>query len=150
MSLVSTYALASDGRYYANPVLRDAEHRWFVCWDDNDPTELVMRGRATVDDARLLLSAKGITASIDSGPKRGGQRCFGKIEHNPFHAATSFFITVIAPIPQTLILDHDGSITLEQCSKREGCFDSCGTNDFQDGCGWSSDDIAAIEGCFEE
>ena len=40
MSLVGTYVRATDGNLYEDPVLRG--DGWFVCFDDDDPPELVL------------------------------------------------------------------------------------------------------------
>lgn len=40
MSLVSTYVYATDGKFYKNPVIKG--EGWFICFDDDDPPELVV------------------------------------------------------------------------------------------------------------
>lgn len=45
MSMVPTYVRASDGRFYKNPVLTSEDG--FICFDDNDPPELVMKTRGS-------------------------------------------------------------------------------------------------------
>ena len=42
MSLVSTYLRASDGKLYKEPVYRKVGD-WFICFDDEEPIELVIR-----------------------------------------------------------------------------------------------------------
>lgn len=39
MSLVPAFVKADDGRYYENPIIEGDD--WFICWDDDDPVELV-------------------------------------------------------------------------------------------------------------
>jgi hypothetical protein len=45
MSLVSTYVRAADGDLYRNPVLADETNGWYLCFDDDDPPELVWKIR---------------------------------------------------------------------------------------------------------
>lgn len=40
MSLVSTYVQSTSGKWYKNPVIRG--DGWFICWDDDEPIELVV------------------------------------------------------------------------------------------------------------
>ncbi len=72
MSLATTYARADDGLYYANPILRNKDHRWFICWDDDDPVELVIRDKRSVEDAQALLQANGIDARDNSMSEYSG------------------------------------------------------------------------------
>jgi hypothetical protein len=43
MSLVSTYVVMADGKYYQNPVIYDETGDWFICFDDEEPPEFVIR-----------------------------------------------------------------------------------------------------------
>jgi len=50
MSLYHMWVKAVDGKWYENPTIYgkildddEPEYDWFVCWDDDDPVELVMR-----------------------------------------------------------------------------------------------------------
>ena len=40
MSLVSTYVKLADDKWYKNPVIYG--YSWYICFDDDDPPELVM------------------------------------------------------------------------------------------------------------
>lgn len=42
MSLVPTYVQSTSGKWYKNPVIEAEDGTWFVCWDDDDPIELVI------------------------------------------------------------------------------------------------------------
>lgn len=50
MSLVSTWCICSDGKWYEQPVWKgydpDGKTRWFLILDDDDPPEMILR----VDD----------------------------------------------------------------------------------------------------
>lgn len=43
MSLVSTYVVMDDGLFYKNPVIFDDTNNWYICFDDEDPPEFVIR-----------------------------------------------------------------------------------------------------------
>jgi len=62
MSLVPTHCYCSDGLWYEDPVWRgydeDGKLRWFLCLDDDDPPEMVLR----VDDSPKDLDPKGRAA----------------------------------------------------------------------------------------
>lgn len=42
MSLSNIYVLADDGRWYINGTIGEAPF-WYICFDDDDPAELVIR-----------------------------------------------------------------------------------------------------------
>jgi len=44
MSLTSTYVLMGDNKWYKNPIITNllTESMWFICYDDDDPIELVV------------------------------------------------------------------------------------------------------------
>ncbi len=46
MSLVGTYVLCDDGRWYTNPCWWGSLNGrwWFICFDDDDPPEIVIAG----------------------------------------------------------------------------------------------------------
>lgn len=47
MSLVSTYVQSKQGNWYENPTVEG--DGWFICWDDDEPIELVI-----ADDAKTV------------------------------------------------------------------------------------------------
>jgi hypothetical protein len=54
MSLVGTYTLCKDGRYYEELIYWDENRNWFFCFDDDDPPELVVKKRAKLDPTEVL------------------------------------------------------------------------------------------------
>lgn len=110
MSLVSTYVLFSDGRYYKNPTIRG--DGWFLCFDDDDQPELVvqMQGQSPKQvelRACDILEAAGIDATMMSSPSRGG-RVFGK----KIREAMAWFLTIHKPPPRCLL--HAGLTGVEK------------------------------------
>src|SRR3954471_8161053 len=57
MSLGSTWVLGDDGLYYQNPVMGEFEN-WYICFDDDDPPELVIAKTYDVRPAAILKNAK--------------------------------------------------------------------------------------------
>jgi hypothetical protein len=43
MSLVGTFVKCTDGNWYQGLVYRAQDNTWFICFDDDDPPELVAR-----------------------------------------------------------------------------------------------------------
>jgi len=101
MSLVTTYFLASDGNLYEATLRGD---NWFLCFDDDDPPELVIKGgegqsnqRAREIAARLL-DIVGINADLLTGPHRSGRIFNGKSARS-----FAFFLDINEPIPVALL-----------------------------------------------
>lgn len=123
MSLVPTWVLAHDGMYYKNPVLRsNAEiwnsphggpverEKWFICFDDDDPPEIVIAfdhfqgdvpfrysRRGIADRAVAILKALNIRHTLNFRRPRISGRCFGKDLR--FANAGAFFFTIKSPLP---------------------------------------------------
>jgi hypothetical protein len=124
MSLVATWARAQDGYYYKNPVLRGPD--WFLCFDDDDPPELVIavpvstkkiRGTSRDMAARILADA-GITyrnMRVNGTAFRVFSKEIGDL--SGMREAYSVFIDILAPIP--IPQEHDGKSTLKEARKRE-------------------------------
>lgn len=69
MSQVSTYVKLADGKWYQNPVLKIPNEKFgFICFDDEDPPELVtfniLNGYHSVGK---MLEDMGIKARLRSG-----------------------------------------------------------------------------------
>lgn len=105
MSLVSTYVLADDGKWYREPVLADDTHMWFICFDDDEPPELVFREGIGINPY-MIFDDIGLKAKL-----KGGPRYSGRLFDNEFHDAISVFLKIKRPIPADRIKEHDGIIT---------------------------------------
>jgi hypothetical protein len=105
MSLVSTYALADDGKWYQNPVLGSPGYDWFICFDDDDPIELVIANVSGLSPEQVFNFLK-IEAKTTSRP-HGSQRYFKE----GFKQARAWWVSIEKPIPAAHITEHDGIIT---------------------------------------
>jgi len=105
MSMVPTFVKTTAGKYFKNPV---AQGDWgFICFDDRDPPELVLRGRASKGQAKRLLTQLEIPHK-EIRPGRGGQRIFSKGGKARFDDASSWFFYLTGHFPVTVITEHDG------------------------------------------
>ncbi len=101
MSLVGTYVRAEDGQLYRGPVIYG--DGWFVCFDDDDPPELVVFEGTEVPSLpwlRLKGKANG-----------GGSRCVPPT-WEPMAEANSYWCKLLAPIPVPEL--HDGTTTKDK------------------------------------
>lgn len=98
MSLVSTYVRAIDGHLYKNPSV-DGAH-WFVCFDDEEPPELVVEEGYE----KPVLSWFRISKSSKRRPHKS-IRCFNG-DFNDSRPAVAYFGSLRdrIPVPQR----HDG------------------------------------------
>lgn len=113
MSLVSTYVLADNGLFYKNPTLRGED--WFICFDDDDPPELVI---ATNDRTREALEQRATeilaTAGIDASwrdMEDGHNRSFGKprnVRSIDVREAVRCWLTIRQPISADLFAGRNG------------------------------------------
>lgn len=101
MSLVSTYVRADDGLLYRDPVLEG--DGWFICFDDEDPIELVIEDRLGITNAQEFLRNLDIHPTFIEKAMRGGSRIFNK----KFQPAKSWFFGINRNIPAKLITRSD-------------------------------------------
>lgn len=76
MSMCSTFVRCHDGKFYKNLIYWGKDRSWFVCFDDRDPVELVVKQAADLDPKKIL-DDLGIPYIEIKRPKRMG-RLFGK------------------------------------------------------------------------
>ncbi|MDX1701712.1 MAG: hypothetical protein R3250_13885 [Melioribacteraceae bacterium] len=112
MSLVSTYVVMANGACYKNPTLFDESGDWFICFDDEEPPEIVIR-QAVISHSRKSrvrqisekLEELGISAKITDS-RVCGHRNFGHATNDPkkteFEPAVAAFLKLKKRIP----LDH--------------------------------------------
>lgn len=103
MSLVSTYVLADDDQWYQEPVLGGDD--WFICFDDDDPPELVVKEGKGINPYTLFEDI-GLKAKVISKPSYSGRLFDGN-----FHDAWAVFLKIKKPIPAQHIKEHDGLTT---------------------------------------
>lgn len=92
MSLVSTYVRATDGYFYQDPVL--SGDGWFVCFDDDDPPELVIDKSKKLNPIDVLdgadISWEDIKLYADYA-----ERDFSMIEHQyEFKPANAYWFNI--------------------------------------------------------
>jgi hypothetical protein len=99
MSLVSTYVESKEGHWYQNPVIE--EDGWFICWDDDEPIELVIAEEFGTNPQTVLtpLHNKGWRLQIIS---KGGTA--GRLFKGKFKQARSYFLVQTANGPTDEIL----------------------------------------------
>jgi hypothetical protein len=106
MSLVSSYVYADDGKWYQNPSI-GVVGEWFLCFDDDDPDELVIFDRSGMGPQEVILKYN----LPFKKPRRAGRatRCVvGGAGNLP---AQYWWVEITGPIPHKLILVHDGEVT---------------------------------------
>lgn len=102
----------NDNKLYRNPVWRDPDNNWFICFDDDEPVEFVgvrKSGQGTTECeaiCRQILDKLGFVATIRTKSYQGGglSRVFtprgDSIKSSNIKQAFAFFLTVIeAPPP---------------------------------------------------
>jgi hypothetical protein len=112
MSLVPTYVQMDDGRWYDGPVIGDRD-RWFVCWDDDEPPELVVRAanraeaEAQIEAVRRQIEKAGGRIDVRA-LGHSGSRNFGHGDRFEFRPAYQAWIRWRSTPPAALLLEHDG------------------------------------------
>lgn len=103
MSLCHVFVQAQDGRWYTSPTI--AKDDWFLCWDDDEPIELVVMVTAKHLAAvrfRLILTelaGRGFWLEPD-GRSRYTDRCFPQLgEKARAQPAASIFLNQVAGAP---------------------------------------------------
>lgn len=118
MSLVSTYVLCTDGQMYRDPTWHGRHEnrlKWFLCFDDDDPPELVIESARGMNPQLVRQIASAILAGL---PIRRFK--LGKVEPGvsgrifpqdgpkslKFVQAYSLFVSLYEPLPPPQ--KHDG------------------------------------------
>ncbi len=121
-----TFVRCEDGKFYQDLVYQDSPLRraWFICFDDKEPAELVMRASEKGDmDARTLLRIRGFdkcVKAIFNGRKDKHMRFFG-CERNAItgeetpvdgHEAISWFLVFNKGVPLPTPRGHDSCVEI--------------------------------------
>lgn len=112
MSLVSTYVRAKDGLFYRNPEF--GGDGWFICFDDDDPVEIVIKWKNEAGYGKKQSKAQAIEILAELGIKHtsltesgGGMRIF---KRSKFEDAYAWFFEIENRIDPKFIKKHDGTI----------------------------------------
>jgi hypothetical protein len=89
MSLVSTFVQSQEGNWYKNPIVKG--DGWFICWDDDEPIELVMKKGMGLQIPTILaeLKKQGWELAPGGHVQKNAQRIF---DDDEFHPAMSVFL----------------------------------------------------------
>lgn len=100
MSLCSSFVQTQENHWFRDPVVWGDDNSWFICWDDDDPIELVIKKASglTVDDILKLLDRKGWQLRIMS-KGNSGQRIFSRTGGHDFEEAQSWFLRQMGGAP---------------------------------------------------
>lgn len=90
MSLVSTYVESQERHWYRNPVIYGDV--WFICWDDDDPIELViMLGTKSVSEILTGLRKLGWDLVVLNTGERSSRFFTRNFDSKP-RPAQSYFL----------------------------------------------------------
>lgn len=112
MSLVPTWVLADDGRWYEDPVLADESGYWYICFDDDEPIELVFILPGTVSKkdmltySKRLLSNLKINGEVTSTRVNFSGRCFPP-DWEDVRQSGAVWINLKDPVPVAMIVEKD-------------------------------------------
>lgn len=111
MSLVSSYVQAQSGEWYQDPRATNDARTWFICWDDDDPIELVVRqevldGRLSLQDFLSTFHVLGWQMDVirDCG---SGSRVFHPNTWEFIPARSWFLRTLSGGPPDNLLKDYE-------------------------------------------
>lgn len=127
MSLVPSYVYCNDGKFYQDLAYRSKTRDWFICFDDDDPIELVVRETCPKSPHEILAEV-GIHYVAIGRPSRG-DRVFGK--NWRFHPAKGYFLKVRpGPFPAPRPWDTYDKIFTKQ-PDRQGVYYGIGVEDLR-------------------
>jgi len=115
MSLVSDYTIMADGKWYKNITIYDESQNWFLCFDDNEPPEIVIynpdktsSNKQKIIKIREVLKKANIYAKV-TGLKATGSRLYPPHWSREFKPSISGFLKIRRRIDITnLLILHDG------------------------------------------
>ena len=109
MSLVPTYVLFDDGKWYKDPCIQPEDFSWYICFDDDDPIELVIEmpkdehsdevARAKAKEILKLFQGARIEPRVEPSYSL---RCFG-LRGQKLRNAAAFWIHLENPPPASMI-----------------------------------------------
>jgi len=116
MSLVSDYVIMTDGNWYKNATIYDESHNWFLCFDDEDPPEIVIynpdeisSNKQKIIRVREVLKKANIYAKISQVHTTGNRLYPPDWEKGKFRPSISAFLTIRRRIDiSKLLIINDG------------------------------------------
>jgi len=105
MSLGYIFVKLDDGKYYQGAVLGDTEGDWFICFDEDEPPELVI-DRKSYDDGispGRIIEYIGLQAEIISKSRH----FMGRVFKEDMKPAVAFFLKITAPPSVEWLKHHD-------------------------------------------
>lgn len=126
MSLVPTYVKADDGFFYKDPIVRGQHsgRHYFICFDDDDPPELVIQRLAIDGQKPAVLAAYDLLTDLgldaDISYNSGAHRVFRVSRREKFFAADAWFLKLKHKWPARLFVGYlgrpepKGQCTVEQ------------------------------------
>lgn len=130
MSLGPTFVQSASGLWYRNPIVGLAD--WFICWDEDEPIELVRKDGAmpAVEILAHLAMEKWLLRFYNNRNVRG-HRFAGRIFDGLMLPATAHFLTqVLSGPPDNLITSHNG--VFKEHPHMEGTYYVSGPNGWGD------------------
>ena len=81
MSLIPNYIQGASGKWHKNPIIWHKDSVWYICFDDDEPTEFVIKeSKINISELRDyindILNCFKIKATL-STVRTGAERCFG-------------------------------------------------------------------------
>lgn len=119
--MVPNLVLADNGLFYKNPII--AGDGWFICWDDDDPDELVVANDCKLTPTEIF-EQTGLDAKVTRKAGRSGRLFDDTFNFKPSQA---YWITIHSPIPANKITRHDGTIPQGEQFTMECVFDDFST-----------------------
>ena len=118
MSKVPTFVKLNDGNYYKNPTL--GRNNWFICFDDDDPPELVIKMKMFEDGLtpKRIIDRIGLEAEVVSDITEYAGRCFEE-DSLRMEEAVAVFLKISEPPSTEWLRNHDG---IEENSRTEGVY----------------------------
>jgi len=101
----------SDGKWYKNAVIKDKTGDWFLCFDDNDSPEIVIKEdkRLSQKECVNLIYKILQEANIKAQVTHTLRSYSGRIFDGKFYSAISGFLRITDKINiDKLIVKHDG------------------------------------------
>jgi hypothetical protein len=105
MSLGATFVRASDGYFYKEPIL--SGDNWFICFDEDDPPELVIAQESGLNPHEVLKSANVGYRKLKLYSDYA-ERDFGRDGSFTFKPANSYWFEMTKALDPKFITESDG------------------------------------------